>query len=303
MRISAGYKWIAVSVGGFLIASGIVLNVWSVGTLMSPDGSIDSKSMRIVIWVFDFFIIILGSAIIHYRDRMRISAATKRNLLFLFVASILSLFLAEAALRLLGFHPWQSNEPDTVSIRVDPGGRFSVAHPTLGHTTLPGRFSVTLADGYSFTTTHPQTSSRTTHPMTGWGQRDSTRLEVWIFGCSFTYGWGVNDEQTYPWILQKRLPEYEILNFGMSGYGTLQSFIQFREALLEGRAPKYAVLAYASFHDARNTFSRSWRKLLALYDELSFIHHPYAAITEAGELLISTADVEYREFPMMHILR
>jgi len=41
-------------------------------------------------------------------------------------------------------------------------------------------------------------------------------------------------KKTFPWLLQERFPQYEVVNFGLNGYSTVQSLIQLREAL--GRA-------------------------------------------------------------------
>ncbi len=63
-----------------------------------------------------------------------------------------------------------------------------------------------------------------------------------------------------PGWFKKKLPQYEIVNFGVSGYGTIHSLIQFQEALKTRTTPKIAIIAYAWFHDARNTFLRKRKK-------------------------------------------
>ena len=40
-------------------------------------------------------------------------------------------------------------------------------------------------------------------------------------GCSFTFGWGVDDDHTWPWLLKENLPGYEVVNIGTNGYGKL----------------------------------------------------------------------------------
>ncbi len=162
--------------------------------------------------------------------------------------------LGEAVVRSQGYAPW----PPPVPPQVEPGGRLFRADAALGYTHLPGRYAVTRPGGYRFHMTHRQDTLRVTQPAARYAGAGS-RPQVWVFGCSFTHGWSVNDDQTYVWRLQRRFPEYEFVNFGVSGYGTLHSLIQLRAALAT-RRPALVLLAYASFHDVRNTYLRQRRK-------------------------------------------
>ena len=55
-------------------------------------------------------------------------------------------------------------------------------------------------------------------------QPRSGRLIV-VTGDSFTFGYRVNDEDTWPWLLQERLPDYHIVNVAAEGYGTDQALM------------------------------------------------------------------------------
>lgn len=224
----------------------------------------------------------------------------QRNKAFLYATYLLILagvFLASAefALRQMGVKPWQMRE---VNIQVDPGGRFFTKHPSLGYTHIPGQYKVTLDSDYSFQVSHLPNTLRITHPLASY-DGSNQKPEIWVFGCSFTYGWSLNDEQTYPWLLQERLPEYEIINFGVNGYGTMHSLIQLRQALESTKPPKVVVLAYADFHDERNTFIRMWRKMVAPMNKLGPLAQPYARLGSDGNLRYSLAEVEYTAFPLM----
>lgn len=203
--------------------------------------------------------------------------------------------VSEGMVRLAGFTPYRVTN---VSIDVNPGGKWFMRHPTLGYSNIPGKFIVTLWLGHSFNATHLPNTLRITHPIDSYFNNPRQKEEIWIFGCSFTHGWGLNDQETYPWLLQERFPEYEIVNFGVGGYGTIHSLIQFREAL-EVKTPKLAVLAYASFHDKRNTFIRSRRKQIIITKKLGPVSQPYALLDGHGRLQYLYADDEYREFPLM----
>jgi hypothetical protein len=215
-------------------------------------------------------------------------------LVFLFLLAAIFLVCAEVIVRFKGTQPFQVTDG---SFPVVPGGHRTMPHPTLGYTGLPGSFVGTMPTGYSFRATHLPSGRRITHPLDTY-DGSHRKPEIWIFGCSWTYGWSLSDEETFPWLLQERFPEYEVVNFGMDGYGTTHSAMQFREAL-KSKSPKVVILAYAGFHDVRNTLSRVRRKYVAPHNKLEApVVHPNARL-ENGELRYSVEQVEYTEFPLM----
>ncbi|MEG4634017.1 SGNH/GDSL hydrolase family protein [Microcoleus sp. AR_TQ3_B6] len=220
-----------------------------------------------------------------------------RLITYLIFPIFLSVTSAEIVLRVLGYKPWQI---ENVDVAVEPKGNFFTKDSELGYKHLPGKFKVTLNGNYSFNATHLNNSLRITHPLNTYNQ-SSKKPEIWIFGCSFTYGWSLNDSETYPWLLQEKLPKYEIVNFGVNGYGTLHSLIQFKEALKQGNQPKIAVIAYARFHNPRNTLLRSTRKHVVPWNKLGIVFHPDARLNGENNFTYSMAKIEYHEFPLMRV--
>lgn len=218
----------------------------------------------------------------------------RRLALALYWVALLALFLAlgELGARLMGHRPYHVSE---LKIKVEPGGKFFAPHPTLGYTHLSGRFQVTLADGYTFTVTHLTNTLRATHPPS---EGAANRPALWVMGCSFVHGWSLNDEDTLPWQLQLRLPEYEVHNFGVSGYGTLHSLLQYGEFRQMLPKPAAVVVDYAYFHDERNTLTRARRKAVAPYNQLGPITLPWARLDERGAPVIHHTPVAYREWPL-----
>ena len=214
------------------------------------------------------------------------------------VAAVLITASGEVGARLRGhkgYQPWRAEAAD---VRVMPGERFFVPDPVLGYKQLPGQFVVTLKNVFNFRVTHLPNGLRITHPLETYNN-PSNKEEIWIFGCSFTHGWALNDEESYPWLLQAQLPEYEVVNFGVEGYGTIHSLLQYRDAIKEKR-PKVAVLAYLSFHDERNTNLRMWRKNVEAWDDrLGKRRQPYARLDRDGNLRYSSELSAYHEFPFM----
>ena len=219
------------------------------------------------------------------------------NLLYYIGFIILAFVLFEVFLRLLGRKPYRVQE--SFDISVEPGDKFLTRHPILGYANLPGRFKVTYGrNSRSFDATHLDNTLRITHPLDTY-KPESAKREIWVFGCSFGYGWSVDDEDTYAWLLQEALPDYEVVNFSRVGYGTIHALAQLQEALKERKRPLLAVVAYGSFHDGRNIFSRNRRKILVTYNKLGPLVQPFARLDRKGRLRLYMADVVYKEWPLM----
>lgn len=206
---------------------------------------------------------------------------------------LLAVFLlCEVLLRLLGYAAWN---PAPASISIIPGGSAFLADPLTGYRHHPGQYEVTIG-GLQFNMTHDAQGRRLTAP----GERNMAgeRPEIWIFGGSFTHGWGVNDDQTFPWLLQESLPQYRMVNYGVSGYGTLLSLLQLRREISAGSKPAKVVLAYLYFHDQRNVFSRERRKTISGINHLGPLSQPRVEFGPEGSLINSgMAEVSYLGLP------
>ncbi len=44
---------------------------------------------------------------------------------------------------------------------------------------------------------------------------------IWFYGCSITFGVPLGNHEVFTWLLQQRMPETEIRNYGIGGAGTL----------------------------------------------------------------------------------
>jgi len=208
--------------------------------------------------------------------------------------AVLSFLGAEIILRLNNVRPWQ---PEPVEVKVEPGMRFFRADPVLGYTHLPGRFEVTLeTTDHTFVVNHDEDGLRFTGPDSK--PMPSDAPEIWILGCSFTHGWSLDDAETYPWLVQNAYPDYRVVNFGTSGYGTIHALLQMEAALKESK-PAVIVYAYAGFHDTRNTFARVRRKAIAPWNRLGPLIQPYARFNRADHLEFSRAEVVYEPLPGM----
>ncbi len=223
----------------------------------------------------------------------------KRRIIILscYFLALLAFFLlcCEIILRIKGFKPYK---PVELLVKIEPGGKLFCPDSDIGYTHLGGKFKVTLKDGYTFELTHTTNGLRATHPI---NETTTRKKSIWIMGCSFTHGWSLNDDQTYPWLIQKELTNYVVLNFGVNGYGTVQSLFQFRKFLKQLPKPSVVVVTYAYFHDERNTFLRSWRKAIVPYNKLGLISPPYARFDKNGNLVFYQNPAQYTEFPFQRV--
>ena len=282
----------ALVLGLGLLVAGLAFNQWILGAWLSRDGSFQSPAVRGAIALVQLVLIATGVLLIRRRHAIRFD---RSHLVLLAVTTVITLVGAELLIRPLGYGPYR---PRDAGIRVEPGGRFFARDSVLGYVHLPGRFRVTLPDGYVFHATHLPNTLRITHPLDTYGIGDP-KPGIWIFGGSFTYGWSLNDEQTFPWRLQEDLPAREVVNFGVNGYGTLHALLQLRSALDRGGPPpRVAILAYAAFHDERNTFSRVRRRAVRSWSRLGPLVQPYARLEPDGSLSYHMATSTYRELPL-----
>ena len=199
----------------------------------------------------------------------------------------------EVTLRLKGRRPWNPEAGKLDQHVEGPAGALFALHPTLAYALQPGTFTVKQRL-VTWTATNLDAMHRTTRPGDA---PTATGDEIWIFGDSNSYGWGINDDQTYSWLIQKKHPELGITNFAIGGYSTLQSLIQIDDALSGGaKPPKLAVLAYASYHDGRNALLRGNRKFWIPY----MSRHPVfpRAWLDNGELRYGLEKLEYTAWPL-----
>lgn len=83
--------------------------------------------------------------------------------------------------------------------------------------------------------------------------------EVWFLGCSFTFGVGVEDQLTYPYLLAAQAwPRIQVRNFSVSGWGTTQAFLALENELKHRPAPRLVVYGLIAHHRQRNYLRKSW---------------------------------------------
>lgn len=219
-------------------------------------------------------------------------------ILFLF----LSLLVAELFLRILGYKPYDF---EVWNVKFEPAFNYS-PDPILGYSLVDGDFTVTSIankDTLTFHATH-QNKQR----ITGCANtlQDSLKHIV-LLGCSFTYGQGLEDTSTHPYMLQQKLwqngSKRVVENWGVGGYGPAQFY--FNSEKLDSSKVALVIVNYASFQNERTTLARSWRKRFVPNQknigQLSTVNMPCFTISN-GFLLLKRKKMTYDYLPFQRQL-
>ena len=202
--------------------------------------------------------------------------------LILVTASVLiALFIFEIILRLFGFEPFeiQKDKHTTVIFKDDE---------ILGWSPKPGEYVIKkneefanykiLEDGSRFT-----------------GKEKLLNKKKIIFvGGSFTFGDSINDEHTIPFKIQESYDQYDVYNFGVSGYGTYQSYLNLKKIYNQNTDIEYVIYLFISHHELRNTNLTKWLEFLtSLSNKPVFI--PYVKLDKNNNI-IEFSPIKYKNF-------
>lgn len=212
---------------------------------------------------------------------------------FIFIAAcFICLIGIEIALRMFG---------DEV-LAMGNQFRFYQFDEKLGWRNAPG------TDGYL-----ARSEYRVKVDINSLGMRDREPLpktpelrRIAAMGDSFTWGIGGEYGKRYTEVLEELLPHVDVLNYGVSGYGTTQHLVQLDRVLAE--KPDYVILAFCLSNDvmeALTPFRNGYNK--------PFAHRTVGGVTEVtGYPLINTramgvqliaADSDIRLVSLFNLIR
>jgi hypothetical protein len=191
------------------------------------------------------------------------------------------------------FNRPQSNEYRT-DIEPSPS---SIADAELGYKPLPGRYRVTFYRRLNGGSNWERFRVNVTRQSDGtrWtGECEAnSRATVYIFGDSVTAGYGVNDEQTFSFLLQQAKKDVCVKLFAFDGYGMIQSFILVNNLRNQIKPNDIIILGYADFFDVRTVAAPSRLRRITnsfkqLYGRLpDSVMLPKAAFDAQGAIRIS----------------
>lgn len=173
------------------------------------------------------------------REQIPIRAGRARKLLFGAIAAVLGIVFLEglASLSLFGVDLWRGFR------RPIAENQYTKHDRELGWVSLPNQ---RLPDLYG-----PGIGLSTN----GRGFRGSAevaddpapgKIRVICCGDSFTFGYGVRDEEAWPYLLGKLDPRLETINLGQGGYGIDQAYLWYRR---DGLAIGHQIVLFSFIDD------------------------------------------------------
>jgi hypothetical protein len=177
-----------------------------------------------------------------------------------------------------------------------------VPDKSLGYADRPGVYTIDLrartGRSHTFTATINEHGNRITSFSP---EMFEGKPEIWIFGDSAAYGWGNNDETTFPFLLQQFLPRFRVVNYADNGYGNIHAYLQLQEELEKSSVrPRIMVIVYGWYFNMRNVASPSRLKDFKEGDHVqnksidpSAFLHPRASVTN-GKLAIDYVPLFWR---------
>jgi hypothetical protein len=136
-----------------------------------------------------------------------------------------------------------------------------IADAELGYKPLLGRHQLTFSRRVRGSSEWERLRVNETRTADGarWtgGCNPNSKATVYILGDSFTAGHGVNDEQTFSFLLQQARKDLCVKLFAVSGYGMTQSFILFNKIRTQISSKDIIILGYADFFDIRTAMAPS----------------------------------------------
>jgi hypothetical protein len=152
----------------------------------------------------------------------------------------------------------KGGKPGRIVTSFSPRSPY-VPDPYLGYVDRPGEYNLELRDEGTgrylrFTITIDKNGNRITSFAPALFEN---KKAIWIFGDSYTYGWGNNDETTFPFLLQQRLPDFQVVNYADNGYGNVHAYLQLQRELQNGRRPAIIVIVYGDYFNVRNVAAPS----------------------------------------------
>lgn len=175
---------------------------------------------------------------------------------------------------------------------ADQGGRLFGRDETLGFIMLPGSFLITEHNAGKTHVFHLTVNERGERITSYEPVRAPKR--ILLTGDSGMFGWGVDDEDSFAWLLQTRLPNYDVRNLSLTSYSTVHALLQLQRLDPQAGPDDIVVLVY---HPITNDFNVASRVVLKpmvdgfevqLGDpaEMRSMQFPYAVLDAQGALSI-----------------
>lgn len=209
-----------------LIGLGLVLNPWTLGLTLAPDGTIESASIKWLIVLAQLTLIAPGALLIVRRPRITLPSAGAWTLMLASLPA--GLLAAELVIRAL---------PGLDHLRVPPRAVVGEYANRPSANFVPDSLT-----GWRMRPNHEFRWSTFEHDVAyrsnaqGFrsvrdfsGKAGGTRIA--LTGDSFSFGTGVELEETFAARIEQLRPAYAVYNLAMPGYGIDQMWMSLRQSL------------------------------------------------------------------------
>lgn len=159
-------------------------------------------------------------------------------------------------------------------------------HPTIGYTFVPGLKARVEHESGGYLLRTNQAGFRCRHEF-GAERRPGT-FRALLFGDSYTAGDGVSDKFRYAEVLEREVPNLEVFNFGLSGTGTDQQYLIWRE--FAQRIEHDVVVISVLVENIRRVTARC-RPYLTPEGEQQLLAKPYYTLERDGRLALHNVPV------------
>ena len=242
----------AALIGGLILISlGLLLNEWLLTALLSPDGSLERRNI-VIIWLFDAAAVGVGLFLIVTRTFARLL-----DLAIGLALTALMLWGAESFFYRLN-HPPPGPTPADAPPPLPPvthSGEYTLdffrPDPLLGHRPRPSAAVDSLKKiGEETLYDVVYTIDEHQRRVTPLDSPETRSRFILFFGGSFTFGEGLNDDETLPYYVGRLAPDYQPYNYGLSGYGPQQMLAKLQSDELTAEIPQTEGIAIFTFIDA-----------------------------------------------------
>ena len=199
----------------------------------------------------------MGPARRHARETEMPPLRTMRTGLLILLVNLGVLAAFELGLRAAGMGPRERRVN-----RYLAGRSWAEPHPVLGWKNRAGTFRSVepgqVAMGF-------EADGRRREPP---GAGSATARKVLVVGGSFTQGYGVADDETFAFLLDRDLPGHDVLNFGTGGYSTWQAYLLMRDYFRRRRATPttHVIYGFIADHPSRTVADFDWITYLTMSD-------------------------------------
>ena len=153
-----------------------------------------------------------------------------KNLLLIVCSLLIVLVISELFLRIAGYKV----------VTFYPFSGFHQFDADLGWTQIPGHEAVFQGREFKVNIkTNSHGYSDKDYPFT----KPAGSERVVVLGDSFTWGWGVEQEEIFCEVAEKNLERVEFINLGQTAYSTAQEYLLFKKLGMKF-SPNFTILAF-----------------------------------------------------------